>query len=95
MKNKKVMLYCKVCDKYYKIESSEKIIMEEKGKKIGEIKVLGKADIEKDLPKTKIICPNCGNDEAYWWMQQTRAIDEPPTLFYRCVKCKYTWRSYG
>ncbi|RLF85428.1 transcription factor S, partial [Thermococci archaeon] len=51
--------------------------------------------IEQDvatLPKVKIICPKCGNDEAYWWELQTRAGDEPSTIFYRCTKCGYTWR---
>ena len=53
--------------------------------------------IEQDLatlPKVKITCPKCGNDEAYWWELQTRAGDEPSTIFYRCTKCGYTWRSY-
>ncbi|HEB74342.1 MAG: transcription factor S [Thermococcus sp.] len=53
--------------------------------------------IEQDvatLPKVKIICPKCGNDEAYWWELQTRAGDEPSTIFYRCTKCGYTWRGY-
>ncbi|MEM4865380.1 MAG: hypothetical protein QXY09_02690 [Acidilobaceae archaeon] len=26
---------------------------------------------------------------------QTRAADEPPTRFYRCTKCGYTWREYA
>lgn len=39
-------------------------------------------------------CPRCGNREAYAWMMQTRAADEPPTRFYRCTKCGYTWREY-
>ncbi|MCD6114052.1 MAG: transcription factor S, partial [Thermoprotei archaeon] len=39
-------------------------------------------------------CPKCGNREAYVWMMQTRAADEPPTRFYRCTKCGYTWREY-
>lgn len=47
------------------------------------------------LPKVKAVCPKCGNEEAYMWMQQTRAADEPPTRFYRCAKCGYTWREYA
>ncbi|NJE25231.1 transcription factor S [Thermococcus sp. MV5] len=53
--------------------------------------------IEQDvatLPKAKVTCPKCGNNEAYWWELQTRAGDEPSTIFYRCTKCGYTWRSY-
>jgi len=49
---------------------------------------------ESSLPKIKAYCPKCGNDEAYYWVQQTRAADEPPTRFYRCTRCGYSWREY-
>jgi len=42
----------------------------------------------------KIDCAKCGHDQAVWWMFQTRSADEPTTRFYRCQKCKYTWRDY-
>ena len=42
----------------------------------------------------KIDCEKCGHDEAVWWMFQTRSADEPTTRFYRCQKCKHTWRDY-
>lgn len=45
--------------------------------------------------RVKIVCAKCGNDEAYFWMVQTRAADEPPTRFYRCTRCGYTWREYA
>lgn len=49
-----------------------------------------------DLPTTTILCPECNEvKEAYWWMQQTRGADEPPTRFYECKKCKYRWREYS
>ncbi len=52
-------------------------------------------DLEgKLLPKVKIRCPRCGHDEAYYWVVQTRRADEPPTRFYKCVKCGYVWREY-
>lgn len=50
--------------------------------------------ISETLPKVKVTCPRCGNNEAYFWVQQTRAADEPPTRFYRCTRCGYTWREY-
>lgn len=50
---------------------------------------------EEALPTIKIECESCGNDEAVWWMLQTRSADEPTTQFYRCTKCKYTWRNYA
>ena len=47
------------------------------------------------LVKGQTSCPKCGHDEVYVWMMQTRSADEPPTRFYRCAKCKYTWREYA
>ncbi|MBR9678469.1 MAG: transcription factor S, partial [Nanoarchaeota archaeon] len=51
-------------------------------------------DLDKTLPKTKAHCPKCGNGEAYYWLKQTRSPDEPPTTFFKCVKCKKIWREY-
>ena len=47
------------------------------------------------LLKGVVTCPRCGHDEVYVWMMQTRAADEPPTRFYRCARCGYTWREYA
>ena len=47
------------------------------------------------LLKGQVRCPKCGHDEVYFWMMQTRAADEPPTRFYRCKRCGYTWREYA
>jgi len=47
------------------------------------------------LVKGQVRCPKCGHDEVYAWMQQTRAADEPPTRFYKCTRCGYTWREYA
>lgn len=52
------------------------------------------AEIE-HLPVTKEECPKCGNDEAYYWSLQTRAADEPETRFFKCSRCKHTWRDYS
>lgn len=55
------------------------------------------AVLEKDitpLPVTIRECERCGNTNAYFWLQQTRSADEPPTQFFRCTKCKNTWREY-
>ena len=47
------------------------------------------------LPIAKdVICPKCGNSEAYYWVMQTRRADEPPTRFYKCTKCGHVWREY-
>ncbi|MCK4583454.1 hypothetical protein KAU18_09090 [Candidatus Bathyarchaeota archaeon] len=58
--------------------------------------VIGKKERElSTMPKTKALCEKCGNNEAYWWMVQTRGIDESMTQFYRCTKCGHTWRDYS
>jgi len=45
-------------------------------------------------PKTSKYCPKCDYKEAEAWQEQTRSADEPSTSFFRCLKCKYTWREY-
>ncbi len=46
-------------------------------------------------PKIKMTCEKCGNTIAYYWTQQTRGADEPETRFFKCTKCKHTWREYS
>lgn len=51
------------------------------------------------LPKTAptvrgVECPKCGHNEAYYWIVQTRAADEPPTRIYKCTRCGSSWREY-
>jgi len=70
-----------------KISTSEKI-----GEKT-RIDVLNEKD-SSVWPVTAMICPKCGNREAYFWSAQMRAADEGETRFFRCTKCKYTWREY-
>jgi DNA-directed RNA polymerase subunit M len=67
-----------------------------KREKEDKIVIIGEKERElSTLPKTKVPCPKCGNDEAYWWMIQTRSADESATQFYRCTKCGHTWREYS
>jgi len=70
-----------------KIEASEKINIKP------EIGVISDKDTDV-FPVIAAICPKCGNKEAYFWTSQTRAGDEAETKFYRCTKCKHTWRDY-
>jgi len=84
---------CKKCG--YRVKRGES-----GSKKIVSIKRVEKEIpiIEKDvetLPKTNdVVCPRCGNTEAYWILRQTRASDEPETRIYICTKCGYRWREY-
>ena len=47
-----------------------------------------------DLPTKEKECEKCNNDRAFFLVIQTRSSDEPPTRFFRCTKCKFTWREY-
>jgi len=59
----------------------------------GEIAIVGEEVTT--LPKSKdVVCEKCGYTEAYYYIQQTRSADEPPTTFYRCCKCNHSWRQY-
>jgi DNA-directed RNA polymerase subunit M len=46
------------------------------------------------LPKTRVECPKCENNEAFWILRQTRSSDEPETRIYTCTKCGHRWRAY-
>ncbi|MDO8460792.1 MAG: transcription factor S [Nanoarchaeota archaeon] len=70
-----------------KIKASEKI---EKKESIAVIKEEG----DSTQPIVEIKCPKCKNNKAYFWTMQTRSSDESETKFYKCVKCKHTWRVY-
>ncbi|MHA1382626.1 MAG: transcription factor S [Candidatus Helarchaeota archaeon] len=50
-------------------------------------------DIE-TLPTKVEECPKCGNKKASYWQVQTRSGDEAMTTFFRCTKCRFTWREY-
>lgn len=90
-KGKAAYMVCRKCS--YK---TKKIVKDIKIKTI-EQKKKGIVILEKDptlLPLTEKMCPKCEHVRAYWWMQQTRSADEPPTQFFRCEKCKHVWREY-
>ncbi len=87
-------LQCPKCDYSEEQENKQtKKVVEEKTQ--SEFNVFTENDKDETLPTIKIECEKCGNDEAVWWMLQTRSADEPTTQFYRCTKCRYTWRNYA
>ena len=94
-RRKNNFLVCRKCHKTVRMKGEKMLISEVVTDKKKEIVVMGKDEGVAELPTIEIMCPNCENNEAHWWMQQTRTADEPPTLFYRCKKCGYSWRSYG
>ena len=66
----------------------------EKSEKKKEIEVVDEEDQGRSVDKS-IECPECGNKGVYWWLQQTRAGDEPETKFLKCKACSHTWRDYS
>lgn len=93
-KKTKSFLVCPKCGKEKAMKKEKIVISQAMPDQKKDIVVMKKGDEAIDLPKTRVMCPKCEHTEAYWWMQQTRSADEPPTLFYRCTKCSYSWRSY-
>ena len=76
-----------------KVKQRKKIV--DDSESIKEFNVFEGNEGEESHPTIKIECEKCGNDEAVWWMLQTRSADEPTTQFYRCSKCRHTWRNYA
>lgn len=82
---------CRNCGERYTAEDLGISITEKKEE--NEQSMIGEGDDE-SLPETDAECDECGNDKAHWWMEQTRAGDEPETRFFKCTECGNTWREY-
>jgi len=70
-----------------KIKTSEEMDQKQ------EIAVVNEKDAQ-TLPIVGEKCKECGNEEAFFWTVQTRSGDEAETKFFKCTKCKHTWREY-
>jgi|SRR3989338_5941652 len=82
------------CSCGYRTNKLDGPTLTEKVAKASDIEVIDKEELE-TLPKTKAKCSKCDNKEAYYWLVQTRAGDEPETKFLKCTKCSHTWRDYS
>ena len=88
-----------VCRKCGHVSKEKRVVSTNISEKIKikdvKIPVFSEEDNLKQYPvDKKIVCMQCGNHGAYWFMQQTRSADEPPTMFLCCTKCKRKWREY-
>ncbi len=81
-------LECRKCGYVKKVEKEERSII----KKREERGMLILPENIETMPKTKVNCPKCSNNEAYWVLRQMRGADEPETRIYRCTKCNHSWR---
>ena len=86
----KTILECK-CG--YKNNDLKDTTFKEKIKQEQKIEIIDK-EVEA-YPLIEIQCNKCNHNKAYFWTIQTRASDEPETKFYKCEKCKHTWRDYS
>lgn len=87
--------FCRKCNKFFEDKEADSTALSQKIKHPEDkVNVFNPEDAFTQYPKTKVICDKCGNNEAYWYMQQTRGADEPQTKFFCCTKCKHKWREY-
>lgn len=75
--------------------TKEKVVLKVK-EKLGEkqkVAVVTDSDVDV-LPTVQAECKKCGHNKAHFWTSQTRSGDEAETRFFRCKKCRSTWREY-
>jgi len=72
-------------------EASEEGMVTTTGQEETEIVDISDAE-DQGRPTTTAQCPECDNDQAYWYMQQIRAADESETRFFVCTECEHKWR---
>ncbi len=88
---KKKRFACPKC-RYVSKEKVKLVSSEKVAKKI-KIDVLHEKE-SNVWPVVSETCPKCGHCKAYYFTAQTRAGDEAETRFFKCVKCKHSWREY-
>jgi DNA-directed RNA polymerase subunit M len=77
----------------HKLKKKPKIEVSEKLENKETIAVINE-EASNVYPIVDMECPKCKNKKSYFWILQTRAGDESETKFYKCTKCKHTWRKY-
>ena len=92
-KGNEIYLKCTKCNYREKLEASKSKTLK-LTKKLETKKIITIENENIPLPTTEKVCPNCGHTQAFYFLQQTRAADEPPTQFFKCKKCGHIWREY-
>jgi len=83
------------CSCGFKSKESTGVEIKEKLKKDTKPKLAVIEEEKEAYPLVDAKCTKCGHNKAYFWEIQTRAADEPATKFFKCEKCKHTWRDYN
>ncbi|MBD3248826.1 transcription factor S [Candidatus Woesearchaeota archaeon] len=91
-KDNKTIIACPKCG--YESKDAESVKITEKKDKEPELEIVEEGK-EETYPLIDAECPRCRHNKAYFWTIQTRASDEPETKFFKCEKCKHTWRDYS
>ena len=96
-------MFCQNCKSLLRLDEAGKCqscgTKIDKGLRFSETSENKKATTEvgKEVETLTIIkkaCPKCNNPEAFFWSKLISFSDEPETEFYKCTKCKHTWRVY-
>ncbi len=94
--NGKVVMTCPKCGKRKELSKGEQTQKQEiKQSDEESMVIIENPDELNTMPTKKMRCPKCTIVvDTQYWAVQTRSGDEAPTRFYRCMKCKHTWREY-
>lgn len=80
------------CDDCGTTGEGQTVSQESEGK---EITMIEESEEVHSLPRTdEFECPDCGEYDAYYRFEQTRAADEATTIILTCVECNHKWRHY-
>ena len=89
---KEGILKCNSCGHEKNLSDDNEYKLDKEIKESDNVKMLGEdVDMRSTIKET---CPECGHDEAYYELKQTRSADEAPTRIFTCAKCKHVWRAY-
>ena len=86
----KTVMLCHKCK--FKSNDTSSLSTKEKITSKSSIDVIEKEEISHPVVDQE--CPKCRHTKAEYWEIQTRAGDEAATQFFKCEKCKHTWRKY-
>ena len=91
----KIVMVCPKCGQGEEMDKDKQMLKQEVKHQEESMIVIEDPEKVKTMPTKIMYCPKCKkNIETQYWSLQTRSGDEAPTRFYRCTKCKHTWREY-